>query len=615
MRILFDSRLEKYKSPFGTVRTGEACVLNVYVPDSAEAIGVTLMVEDCDGRPYADFYLEKKGRQGAYNVWTVEFSLDRGLYFYWFRFWKENGSFRLFRQGRDTNMEAGDKWQVSFIPADFQTPSYAAGAVMYQILPDRFYKEGDCDLTYKLQPFYIHGSPEECPRYGPDPWGNWGNDFFGGNLAGIRKKLPYIQSLGTEIIYLNPIFMAFSNHRYDTANYKQVDPMLGTEADFAALCKAAHEMGMKIILDGVFSHTGNNSIYFDANHIFGNGAVSNPQSPYRDWYRFSRYPDQYGAWWGIKTLPEVEELTDSYLDYIIRDEDSVVAHWMKLGADGYRLDVADELPDRFIYLLKQRIRGINPDALLIGEVWEDASNKRAYGLSRRYFVDGELDSTMHYPWRNAIINYVLGRDDGSVLGESIMSIAENYPPQVLNCLMNLLSTHDTPRILTALGDDFRGRKEDKANRFLAPEARKLAKERLKQAAFLEFTLPGMASIFYGDEAGLEGFEDPFCRRCYPWGREDRELLEFYRKLGQLKKNTAALRTGKVLVTAAGGGRLQFLRSLAHETAEISVNLSRTNWKLPADGEILLSAGMNEEKLSPGGFCLRFMHGEEASCIE
>ena len=606
MRILFDSRLEKFKTPFGTVREGEACTLHVYVPDSAEAVGMTLMVEDCDGHPLTDFYFEKKERRGDYDVWTTEFSLDRGLYFYWFRVWKENGSFRLFRQGRDTNMEAGDKWQVSFIPADFKTPSYAAGAVMYQILPDRFYKERDCDLTYKLQPFYIHGSSGETPRYGPDPYGNWGNDFYGGNLAGIQKKLPYIQSLGTEIIYLNPIFMAFSNHRYDTANYKKIDPMLGTEQDLESLCRAAHQMGMKIILDGVFSHTGNNSIYFDANHIFGNGAVSNPQSPYREWYRFTHYPDRYGAWWGIKTLPEVEELTESYLDYIIRDEDSVVAHWMKLGADGYRLDVADELPDRFIYLLKQRIREINPEALLIGEVWEDASNKRAYGLSRRYFVDGELDSTMHYPWRTAILNFVLGRDDGSALGESIMQIAENYPPQVLNCLMNLLSTHDTPRILTALGDDFRGSKQEKANRFLPPEKRKIAADRLKQAAFLEFTLPGMASIFYGDEAGLEGFEDPFCRRCYPWGREDRKLLDFYRSLGQLKKTTAALRTGKVLVTEAGNGRLRFLRSCETETAEISVNLSASPWEIPAEGKILLSEAMEKDprNLQPGGFCLR-----------
>ena len=308
----------------------------------------------------------------------------------------------------------------------------------------------------------------------------------------------------------------------------------------------------------------------------------------------------------MPTLPNVEEVTPSYIHYIIEDDDSVAAHWLGLGADGFRLDVVDELPDEFVYKLKKRIRSIKPDALLLGEVWEDASNKRAYGISRRYFVDGELDSTMNYPWRTAILNYIRGLDDGSALGEAVMTIAENYPPQVLSCVMNLLGSHDTPRILTALVDDFRGSREEKAARTLSPEDRKTALERLRAAAFLQFTLPGMASIYYGDEAGMEGFDDPFCRRTYPWGREDTALQAYYRALCHMKQELPALRHGDVRVTAAGEGRIAFSRTAPEQRAEVFVNRSHEIWTLP-EGKVrfgrCLDLDGERAMLQPGGFCL------------
>ena len=390
------------------------------------------------------------------------------------------------------------------------------------------------------------------------------NDFFGGNFAGIREKLPYLQELGVGVLYLNPIFMAWSNHRYDTADYRRPDPMLGTEEDFRTLCDAAHARGMRVILDGVFSHTGSNSVYFDAKHVFGHGAASDPNSPYRRWYRFHHYPDDYEAWWGIRTLPCVEELDETYLHYIIEDEDSVIAHWLRLGADGFRLDVVDELPDEFVRRLRRRMRQIDPQSLLLGEVWEDASNKRAYGVSRRYFVDGELDSVMNYPWRNAIVAFLTDADDGTALGESLMTLAENYPPEVLSCVMNHLGTHDTPRILTVLGEPFRGTKDERARRRMTPVQRKTALMRLRMAAFLQFTLPGMPCIYYGDEAGMEGFEDPFCRVCYPWGHEDEELQAYYRMMSALRGSSEALRRGGLRVLAAGNGRIAFSRSIGGE---------------------------------------------------
>lgn len=607
MRILYDSRQEAYKSPFGTLQTGQPCVMNIQIPVYCETAGVTLVLEDYAERPFDMKAFTFVEREGDYERWRCEFSLERGLYFYWFRVQTPDGGFRLFKQGNGTNMEAGEKWQLSCIPADFTVPEYARGAVIYQILPDRFYKDGQCDLTEKLRPFTVHENWRETPRYTPDGEGNWCSDFYGGNLNGIRAKLPYLYDLGVKILYLNPIFMAYSNHRYDTADYKRIDPMLGTEADFVALCQQAHQLGMRIILDGVFSHTGSNSVYFDAEHRFGNGAVSNPESPYREWYRFSRYPDDYDAWWGMPTLPNVEEVTESYVNYIIEDEDSVIAHWLRLGADGFRLDVVDELPDRFVLRLKRRLRELKPDALLIGEVWEDASNKWTYGECRRYFVDGELDATMNYPWRKAIIDYVLGHDDGSILGEQIMTIAENYPPQVLSCVMNLLGSHDTARILTVLGDDFKGSKAEQAERYLTDKQRQIAVKRLLTAAFLEFTLPGMASIYYGDEVGVEGFDDPFCRRTFPWGREDLNLQSYFRELAALKNKTPALRTGDVRVTEAGQGRVSFQRTAETQIAQIYVNQSEEPWLLSGEGELQFGSGLyfNEGHVSvqPGGFCL------------
>lgn len=609
MRILFDSRQEQYKTPFGTLRAGNSCVLHMDVPESSGATSVTLVLENCDEQPCCEFTFEKERVSGVYTTWRCEFTMqERGLYFYWFRIGKRDGSFRLFRQGDQTNMEAGEKWQLSVIPQDFTVPEFARGAVMYQIMPDRFFKAGECDLTDKLRPFWVHENLSDTPQYTADAEGNWCNDFYGGNLQGIRAKLSYLHTLGVGVLYLNPIFMAYSNHRYDTADYKRIDPMLGTADDFAALCRDAHALGMRVILDGVFSHTGSNSVYFDAKGIFGHGAVSDPNSPYRAWYRFRHYPDDYDAWWNMPTLPNIEELSESYVNYIIEDDDSVLAHWLKLGADGFRLDVVDELPDEFVRKFKKRLRVLKPDALLLGEVWEDASNKRAYGVSRRYFVDGELDSVMNYPWQKGIVAFVRGEDDGSALGEGIMRLAENYPPEVLACVMNLLGTHDTMRILTVLGGEYHANKAEWATARLSPEARALAVRRLHTAAFLQFMLPGMASIYYGDEAGLEGGADPFCRRYYPWSAGDESLRSFYAALCRVKNETQALKTGDVRVTEAGNGRLSFVRKSESQAVEVYVNQSGTDWELPQGGTLRFGGELawtdgRKVCLKPGGFAL------------
>ena len=610
MRILFDSKKLTFKDPFGTLVPEQVCTLNIHIPASVQTTSVTCVVCHQDGSFAFEFPLTYRMKKGAYDIFRGEFSLKyTGLYFYYFRIDKRNGSFRLFKQGDQTNMEAGDFWQVSCIPADFVTPDWAKGATIYQLFPDRFHKSGKCDLTGKLQPYTVHKDWYEEVDWRPTPEGEvLNNDFFGGNFKGITEKMDYIASLGVTILYLNPISKSFSSHRYDTGDYKTPDPMLGTEADFVKMCDAAHARGIRVILDGVYSHTGSDSLYFDKNGSFGGkGAYCDPNSPYRSWYTFHSYPDSYNSWWGFATLPTVNKMDPAFVEYIITGEDSVVAHWLKLGADGFRLDVADELPNEFLKLIKERIRQIKPDALLIGEVWEDASNKEAYGVRRRYFVDGVLDSCMNYPFRTAILNFLRERDDGRALRETVLSIAENYPPQVFQCNMNMLGTHDTPRILTALVDDFDGSREEKAKRRLSRGQREIARQRLMMAAFLQYTLPGSPSLYYADETGMEGYKDPFNRRTYPWGREDPELLEHHRQLGQLRKQAAPLRLGDLEFFQAGDQKLGFSRTWGGKTVRIYVNRSSDEWEVPTGhllyGHKLHTVSTASISLSPMGFCV------------
>ena len=598
MRILYDSKLAIYKTPFGTLTPGQSCTLHIHIPAQVGCTHVTCILSHDGGSHAQDVLLKRQRRKGPYEIFSGAFSIPaEGLYFYYFYVHTQTGGFRLFKQGDDTNMEAGDLWQISCVPADFHTPQWAKGATFYQIFPDRFHKSGKCDLTGKLEPYTVHRSWNDEVQWKPNAQGMvLNNDFYGGNFRGIAEKLPYIAQLGTTAIYLNPICKAFSSHRYDTADYKTPDPMLGTQEDFAQLCQQAHELGMRVILDGVFSHTGSNSLYFNREGNFDScGAYQSQQSPYASWYTFYQWPDNYHAWWGFDTLPTVNKMDPSFLEYVITGEDSVVAHWLNLGADGFRLDVADELPDEFLQLLRQRVKAINPEALVLGEVWEDASSKIAYDKRRTYFTAGELDSVMNYPFRNAIIQFVRGHDSGAGLKETVMSIAENYPPEVVLCNMNLLGTHDTPRILTALVDDFDGSREEKARRHLSRNQLDVAYDRLRTASLLQYTLPGSPSLYYGDEAGMEGYRDPFNRRPYPWGREVPELLSHYQRLGRLRREHEAFRLGDIQFFAAQDKHIGFTRSYEGKTFRVYCNRSGDCWEVPPGQPIM---GYNIQVLAP-----------------
>jgi len=482
--------------------------------------------------------------------WECDFTPeDTGLYFYQFEASTCRGVQRLSRGERGWAVFGGTwRWQLTVYRAGFETPSWLEGGVMYQIFPDRFFKS-DQEKTGLPAGRTYHQDWYEQPEWRPNEQGRVTNsDFFGGDLRGIAEKLPYLKSLGVTCIYLNPVFESHSNHRYDTADYSKIDPLLGTEEDFTALCQAAADLDIQVLIDGVFSHTGSDSVYFNREGRYAAaGAYNSQESPYSSWYCFHNWPDQYESWWGFDTLPNVNETNESYNEFI-NGEDGIVRRWLRAGASGWRLDVADELPDPFIDKLSAAAKAEDPEALVLGEVWEDASNKAAYGVRRRYLLGGQLDSVMNYPFRDAVFAFLLGGDP-KAFAEAVENIVENYPPQCLRLLMNHIGTHDTERALTVLGGEpagSRGR-EWQSGQTLNQRQRETGVARLKLAAMLQYLLPGVPCLYYGDEAGLEGYRDPFNRACYPWGREDKELLDWYRALG-------AMRAEQKSILARGGYR-------------------------------------------------------------
>ncbi len=514
--------------------------------------------------------------------YALETEFDTGLYWYSFLYETEKDNHYINRGEHSLGTAfGGAKWQLTVYDNGYSTPDWLGGGIIYQIFPDRFCKVGKLNAE---------AYPNRCIRenWGEKPEHRWvygekrvlGNDFFGGNLRGITKKLPYLKELGVSCVYLNPIFFSASNHRYNTADYEKIDPMLGTEADFKKLCQEAKKLDIHIILDGVFSHTGDDSRYFDRYGKFGkDGATRRPDSPYRSWYKFKNWPKEYHSWWGIDTLPEVNEDDPDFLEYIC-GENGIARRWLRLGADGWRLDVADELPDVFLDRLRKAVKAEKPDAFILGEVWEDATNKISYNARRRYLLGEQLDSVMNYPFSNAIINFIKW-GNGEEFAEAILEVCENYPAPALHLLMNHIGTHDTPRILTLLASN----SPDSGNRDIQANTRLNISEfvsgisKLKCAAALQYTLPGVPSLYYGDEAGMEGYGDPFCRGCYPWGQENRELLQFYKKLGEMRSGTPCLKDGNIYFLAAERGLIAYTRENDNGKILVAVNVSDRPQKL------------------------------------
>ena len=545
---LFDCFDSSYKHPFGALRKGQPSIFNVRIPKSSQVQDLTLVMF----RPgYKERYiaLEIQDESGEDYTYTCVFTPNNtGMHQYYFTCVLDGRRRYIKRSGASVGVFEGEElFQLTVFDPDFYTPSFIRGGIMYQIFPDRFAKSGVAHENIP-EDRVVREDWWGTPYYKPDNKGVVrNNDYFGGDLRGIIEKLPYIQSLGVTVIYLCPIFEAHENHRYNTANYEKIDPMLGTEEDFRELCKKAGEMGIDIILDGVFSHTGADSIYFNKFGRYGEdkGAYRDKNSPYYPWYSFTAYPDRYESWWGITTLPNVNENNEQYTDYICGDG-GILQKWIEAGARGWRLDVADELPDEFLDNLNKAVKKMGNDKIIYGEVWEDATNKESYGVRRRYLIGGQLDSVMNYPFKEAILRYVKYAD-GRAFRESIMTILDHYPKPAIDMLMNFLSTHDTERALTYFGGEEVGwhDKDWQSERYLDGAQYMYGVSLMKCAMVLQFFLPGVPSIYYGDEAGMEGYRDPFNRRCYPWGNENLDLIEFTKQLSRIRKGTRAFEQGEM----------------------------------------------------------------------
>lgn len=526
--IYHNSRLIEYRSPFGAAKTGS----NVHLQIKAEgAVSVLIRVwTDEDKETMVPMVNVGEG------MFSAELTMPKEPTVLWY-FFVVNFNDNTVCYGNNRNRFGGEgevyvceepqSYQISVYDS-FEVPEWYKKAIVYQIFPDRFARsekacipkevlEGRKIEEWNTLPYYIKNEDGSIKEW----------NFWAGNLKGIEEKLSFISSLGATCIYLNPIFKARSNHRYDTADYMMIDPLLGTEEDFVSLCNAAEALGIKIILDGVFSHTGISSKYYEE---------------HQNWYT-----GEY--WWGVKDLPEVNETNPEFMEFIC-GEDGVIRHWLRLGAIGFRLDVADELPDAFIEAVRKAVKAEKEDAVLIGEVWEDASNKISYGSRRKFVLGRQLDGAMNYPLRADILDFTNLNIDAWEFAQRINSRLENYPKEAFWGNFNLIGSHDRERTLSVFEGD---------------------KEKLKIAAVLSYVLPGAPVIYYGDEAGLTGTADPDNRRSYPWGNEDSELIKFYTELGKKYNDCPALALGNLNIFAENKNTVVVERELEGTKVTIKID--------------------------------------------
>ena len=548
--LFHDSFDAFYRDPSGPAPAGSRITIRFR---SDEARNVQLVTWRLKEEPVRS----KMTRSGAdLDVWSADFNVPEqpGLLWYSFEVTLPDGSVKRYGNaydrlgGEGAVYEIGDVagFQLTIYDPAYRTPGFMHGANIYQIFPDRFCKAETAAVDDRTDRDMHETWDEDLLDRLPEYPVFHATNFYGGNLNGIAEKLPYLHALGVTVLYLNPIFKSHSNHRYDTGDYTQVDPLLGTNAEFGQLCEKAEAMGIRVILDGVFSHTGEDSIYFNALGTYDSiGAAQSKDSLYYDWYFFDHYPHQYRCWWGVPSLPELDETNPRYQEFILNERNGIVPRWIRAGASGWRLDVADELPMPFLRRLRTAAKRARRDAVVLGEVWEDASDKVAYGETRCYCAGDTLDSVMNYPLRTAILDFVTGKSSAPDLVRLVKHQADVYPAPFRYALMNLIGSHDRARVLNILAGkegaqlSLAQRKDVK----LDPAEYAQAVEKYKLCVELLCALPGCPTIYYGDEAGLTGCPDPFCRRTFPWGREDRDLTAFVSEKLNQRKDSPVLKYG------------------------------------------------------------------------
>ncbi|OQB23672.1 MAG: Amylopullulanase precursor [Firmicutes bacterium ADurb.Bin182] len=586
--ISHHSRLLSDRFPQGALKCGQKAELALHVAKRSNNFEAFLRTwfngrtHTISGRLYPE-------ENGSRVLFSLEMPDEPGLLWY---------SFLVNDNGRNIccggiSGESGifecdpPAFRITVYDAAMTVPDWVYDAIAYQIFPDRFFRSNAEDFINRAahhkamgRSVYLHENWNEPVLYEPLPGSKFYEpcDFFGGDLEGIIQKLPYLQSLGISLLYLNPVFESPSNHRYNTSDYLKIDPILGGEGDLKKLSEKASESGMRLMLDGVFSHTGDDSVYFNRYGRYGGeGAYRSVRSEYYPWYDFKNWPDDYRCWWGFKTLPEVNETEPSYIEFI----EYVLTYWAERGVTSWRLDVADELPDDFLKALYKKLKSLDPDGLLIGEVWEDASDKFSMGHRRPYTDGGVLDSVTNYPFRSAVLDFLTGGLNAFGLSDALHSLREAYPKPFYFSLLNILGSHDTERALSVLS----GAKIDGLNRKqqaclkLTEEQVSLGKKRLKLASLIQFASPGIPCVYYSDEAGALGFCDPFNRGTYPWGMEDEDILAHYRLIACKRRESNALKRGLCAFGAKSGDVFFIAREFGNESVIAAVNRGETEIKI------------------------------------
>ena len=588
MTRIYNSFLKKFKSPFGAVKVGEMIRISILLRKDLNVMYTKLLVFGNDNYqiPVMELIMDKFEHDEFHDVYRLRFAIYKsGRYSYCFQSVTNDGrSFLIKRnwQDNDADILNNGGFHYDLVIHSYQgreVPDWIYGGIMYQIFPDRFNSSGK---NIKHIPGRKLKKWHEFPDYLPDEKGKiLNNDFYGGDIRGIIDKLDYLEKLSVTAIYLNPISLANENHRYNTGDFKKVDPLLGNEEDLKELCQKAKERGMRIILDGVYSHVGADSKYFNKYQTFGSGgAYNDPSSKFFGWFKFINYPEEYKCWWGHKSLPEIEKNNSDYQNYICE----VLEHYLKLGVSGFRLDVADELPNQFLELIRKKVKSVNPEAIIIAEVWEDAILKEAYSERKDYLLGKKVDSVMNYFLRKPLLEYILtdGDEDKRVRGNfynTLMRIVEQYPKPALHANMNFISTHDVERGISILGGEtyhevgeiWQDRIWQKNRDELTEDQYKLGKKRFKIASLIQFFVPGVPSIYYGDEVGMTGYKDPFNRKPYPWGKEDKELLEFFIELAKTRKANVIFKEGEFRIVHIDNNVFIAERSLGKNTIVMSVN--------------------------------------------
>ena len=558
IQAVHDSQSIKFRKPFGAVEVGQKVKLSINVD---REIIVAVEFIQFDGTRL-NIGMQKEYLNNGEFRYSVEIDTSDALGILEYYFILIDGYNRLYYGNNDEHL--GGIGQIyTYNPVPYQitvyeksyTPSWYKEGVVYQILIDRFYNGNeDKTINSPKKNSFIYGRWDDNPMYIKDGFGKiarW--DFYGGNIKGIINKLDYIKSLGASIIQLSPVFKSSSCHKYDTGNYEFIDEMFGTNNEFKELCEVAESKGIKIILEIVLSYTSSDSKYFNKLGNYNEiGAYQSPNSKYHEWYKFTRYPYQYESWWGIAERPNINSMENGYMDYIINNNDSIIKKWIDLGCSGWRLNVIDELPDEFIEAIRTRMQEINKNTVLLGDIWDDASNKVSYSKRRKYLQGKEVHAVTNYPLREYLINFTKGYITSDIFKQKIMSLYENYPRESFYGNINVIGTNDTERILTVLDGNI---------------------ELLRLIVVIQFTLPGVPLIYYGDETALKGGKEPDNRKSYPWGKEDKDLSDFYDKIVNIRNNENGLKKGDLIIHETDPEVFVFERNYENEKVIILVNVS------------------------------------------